>query len=194
MALVLSACAAPAQQPAASSLAASSLAASTTPAAVSVPPSQAAADYPYTLPWPEDELIGGWRYATVAWDGEARINHGNQYTDSARTSDGDLFAFGYPTSGTAAELQTRIAQQAAEWHGCDAMASDEQPLAGGGEEGILAVHDCGGRTVIRWYAVHEGFGLIVALIVGTGADLAAARTHFEDRIAALIWERSVSRQ
>jgi hypothetical protein len=180
--LLLAACAAQTQLPAASL-------AAPTAQAVSASPSQAAAEYPYTLPWPKDELIGGWRYATVPWDGESRISDGNRYTDSVLTRDGNLFAFGYNFTGTATEFQALIAQQAAAWHGCDVQASEEQPLAGGGEEGILAVHDCRGRTVIRWHAVHEGFGLIVALIVDTGADLAVVRAHFEDRIGGLIWER-----
>lgn len=150
-------------------------------------PSEASRVYPYTLPWPDAELEGKWLYADLPWDGEARIDHGNQYTDSVRTQDGDLFAFGHEMSGTAADLQELVAQQATEWHGCDAEPTDEASLTGGGEDGVLAVHDCGGRTVLRWFAVHDAFGLAVALIVASDADLEVARSHFEDRIGELVW-------
>lgn len=143
--------------------------------------------YPYTLPWPAAELEREWQYADLAWDGEARIDHGNKYTDATRTQDGDLFAFGYQTTGTAADLQALVARQAAESHGCELDPREEQPLAGGGEDGVLAVHDCGGQTVIRWFGVHEGFGLAVALIVGSEADAEVARSHFEARIGELVW-------
>jgi hypothetical protein len=143
--------------------------------------------YPYTVPWPDSDIETKWRYADTVWDGEARIDHGNEYTDAVRTNDGDLFAFGYETSGSAADLQALTARQAAEWHGCTEEPSDEQPLTAGGEEGILAVHDCGGQTVLRWFGVHDGFGLAVALILASDADPATARAHFEERIGQLVW-------
>lgn len=143
--------------------------------------------YPYTLAWPEGELIGAWRYATAPWDGVARIDHGNRYTDSVRTTDGDLFAFGYETDGTVEELQALIADQATASHGCDHEPVDEAPLSGGSEPGILAVHECSGRTVLRWFGVHDGFGLAVALIVALDAELEPARAQFEERIGSLVW-------
>ena len=61
-------------------------------------------------------------------------------------------------------------------------------LVGGGEDGILAVHDCGGRRVLRWYAVHDGLGLMVALIVASDADPDVARSQFEEQIDQLVWQ------
>lgn len=157
------------------------------PGTVAASPSEMARIYPYALPWPADELESKWRYASTAWDGEARIDHGNEYTDYVRTHDGELFAFGYETSGTSADLQALTAQQSAEWHGCNEEPSEEEPLGGGGEEGILTVHDCGGRPVLRWFAVHDGFGLAVALILASDADPETARAHFEGHIGELVW-------
>jgi hypothetical protein len=180
-------------------VAACSSAGSSTPGSsgVAVPATQAAVAspspkvvvriYPYELPWPEDELERKWRYASVPWDGKTRIDHGNAATDSVTTRDGDLFAFGHHMSGTAADLQAQSARNATEWHGCDADPIDEAPLPAGGEAGILAVHDCGDARVIRWFAVHDGFGLMVALIVAQDAEYEVARAHFEERVAKLTW-------
>ncbi|HEX6139006.1 MAG TPA: hypothetical protein VF013_00910 [Candidatus Limnocylindria bacterium] len=150
-------------------------------------PSEVASIYPYSIPWPADELETKWLYASTAWDGESRIDHGNMYTDEVRTRDGYLFAFGLPISGTAADMQELVALQATEWHGCSREPSEEHPLAGGGEEGIFAVHDCGGETVLRWFAVHKGFGLFAALIVAPDADPQTAQAHFEHQIGELVW-------
>jgi hypothetical protein len=145
-----------------------------------------AADYPYRLPWPEDELETPWRLALVPWDGSARIDHGDKYTDSVRTSVGDLFAFGYPTTGSAADVRGVIARQATEWHGCDDQPTHEWLLAGGGVEGIEGLWYCGTIRVLRWAGVHEGFGMAIMLIVTT-SDLEDARAAFERSIGDLIW-------
>jgi hypothetical protein len=145
--------------------------------------------YAYALPWPEDQLVTQWRPATQMWDGMARIDHGNTYTDSVRTMDGDVFAFGYPTTGPAEDLQQLVARQANEWHGCDEQPGDEQPLDGGGEPGIMAVHQCGATTVLRWFGVHDGLGLALLMIVDADADQALARSHFEEYVSKLAWER-----
>lgn len=157
---------------------------------VSVAPSSTAAGrvYPYALAWPEEELETDWRYASAPWDGRARIDHGNKYTDSVTTTVGDVFAFGYETSATVVDLQALVASMAAEWHGCDERPVEEARLAAGGEDGILAVHDCGTRQVVRWFAVHDGFGLTVALIVAPEVDSNVARSQFEYQISQLAWD------
>jgi hypothetical protein len=143
--------------------------------------------YPYSLQWPADELPAPWRFATTAWDGEARIDHGNAYTDSAEASDGSLFAFGYPTEGGAEGLSDLVAQQAQEWHACNAEPSVEEPLSGGGADGIYAVYACGSSTVLRWVGTHHGFGIFVGLILAPGVDLDQAASRFEERIGQLEW-------
>lgn len=168
--------------------------ASTPPATRASPPAVAtdkpvARLYPYELSWPSDELERKWRYASIAWDGVERIDHGNAFTDSVRTHDGELFAFGAATTGTAADLQARTAETAARDHGCDAEPIDEGRLDAGGEAGIVAVHNCGAERVVRWFAVHKGFGLVVMLIVAPDADPDAVRSRFVERIALLTWSR-----
>jgi hypothetical protein len=157
------------------------------PSGVAPSPSGRPRIYPYVFPYPESELKSKWRYASTAWDGETRIDHGNGSTDWVKTNDGDLFAFGDETNGTAADIQSKTAAQATEWHGCDPEPLEEAAIPGGGEPGILAIHDCNGERVIRWFAVHDGFGLRVMLIVASGGDLAIARSHFEAGIAGLTW-------
>lgn len=147
----------------------------------------AAAGYPYTLHWPEAELETSWRYATVAWDGSARIDHGNKYTDQVTTMDGDLFAFGYPTTISVAELESKVASQATEWHGCDAEATEKEPLPAGGSEGIFAVYTCGSTSVLRWVGIHDGFGLFVGLILKPLIDAEDAIAGFKERIGGLTW-------
>ena len=146
-----------------------------------------AADYPYTLSWPEDELETSWRYATVAWDGTSRIDHGNKYTDQVTTKDGDLFAFGYPTTISVAELESKVASQATEWHGCDADATEKESLPAGGSEGIFAVYKCGSTPVLRWVSIHDGFGLFVGLILNPSVDTEDAIAGFKERISGLTW-------
>jgi hypothetical protein len=147
----------------------------------------AVVDYPYTLSWPDDELETSWRYATVAWDGTSRIDHGNRYTDQVTTIDGDLFAFGYLTTISVAELETKVATQATEWHGCDSEATAKEPLQAGGSEGMFAVYRCGSTPVLRWVGIHDGFGLFVGLILKPFIDVEDAGTRFKDRITALTW-------
>jgi hypothetical protein len=167
----------------------SSAGAQSNPAPTTAAPSPTARPrlYPYVLTWPEDQLRTTWRYASVAWDGEMRIDHGNAQTDSVKTLDGDLFAFGVETTGTAADLQQRIAANATREHGCDVEPLDEAALTGGGEEGILALHSCNGERVLRWFAVHDGFGLAAFLLLAPDVDADAARSRFEAAIAALTW-------
>jgi hypothetical protein len=161
------------------------------PATPSVAPTggqpEAAADYPYTLPWPADELETSWRYASVAWDGTSRIDHGNKYTDQVTTSDGDLFAFGYPTTGSVEELESKVANQATEWHGCDAEPTETEALPAGGSDGIFAVYRCGSAPVLRWVGVHDGFGLFIGLILKPFVDSDEATVRFKERIAELTW-------
>ena len=147
----------------------------------------ASADYRYTLPWPADELETSWRYASVAWDGTSRIDHGNKYTDQVTTQDGDVFAFGYPTTISVAELETKVANQATEWHGCDAEPMEREALPAGGSEGIFAVYQCGSAPVLRWVGVHDGFGLFIALILKPFVDTEDAIARFKERIGALTW-------
>lgn len=147
----------------------------------------APADYPYTLAWPGDELETSWRYATVAWDGTSRIDHGNMYTDQVTTRDGDLFAFGYPTTISVAELESKVATQATEWHHCDGEPTKREALRAGGAEGIFAVYRCGSTPVLRWVGVHGGFGLFIGLILKPFVDTDDAIARFKERISALRW-------
>ena len=147
----------------------------------------AAADYPYTLAWPEDELQTSWRYATVAWDGTARIDHGNKYTDQVTTKDGDLFAFGYPTTISVAQLESKFASQATEWHGCDAEPMEREPLPAEGSDGMFAVYRCGSTPVLRWVGINDGFGLFVGLILKPLIDTEDATARFKERIGGLRW-------
>jgi hypothetical protein len=147
------------------------------------------AGYPYTIPWPADELQTEWRHATAMWDGTARVDHGNRYTDSVATTDGDLFVFGYPTTRSATDLQELIARQAADWHKCDDKATDEEPVNGGAVQGVMAVYRCGSMTVLRWVGVHDGFGLFIGLILDPDASPEVARSHFEQRVGHLIGQR-----
>lgn len=147
----------------------------------------AAADYPYTLPWPAEELETSWRYASVPWDGMSRIDHGNKYTDQVTTRDGDLFAFGYPTTISVAELESKVASQATEWHGCDNEPTEREPLRAGGSEGIFAVYRCGSTPVLRWVGIHEGFGLFIGLILKPLVVTEDAIAHFKERIGSLAW-------
>ena len=145
------------------------------------------AAYPFTLTWPADELETSWRYATVAWDGSSRVDHGNMYTDQVTTSDGDLFAFGYPTTISGADLESKVATQATEWHRCDSEPMEKEAFRGGGSEGIFAVYRCGSTPVLRWVGVHGGFGLFVGLILKPFVDTQDAIARFKERIAALTW-------
>ena len=145
------------------------------------------ADYPYTLSWPEDELETSWRYASVAWDGTSRIDHGNKYTDQVTTRDGDLFAFGYPTTVSVAELESKVANQATEWHRCDGEPTEREALPAGGSEGIFAVYRCGSTPVLRWVGIHEDFGLFIGLILKPFVDTEEAIARFKERIRALDW-------
>ena len=147
----------------------------------------ASADYPYTLAWPEDELETSWRYATVEWDGTSRIDHGNKYTDQVTTRDGDLFAFGYPTTISVAELESTVANQASKWHGCDAEPTEREALPADGSEGIFAVYRCGSTPVLRWVGIHDGFGLFIGLILKPSVDSEGAIARFKERIGALTW-------
>jgi hypothetical protein len=145
------------------------------------------ADYPYTLPWPADELQTSWRHASVAWDGTSRIDHGNKYTDQVTTDDGDLFVFGYPTTISVPELESKVARQAAEWHHCDGEPSEREGLRAGGSEGIFAVYRCGSSPVLRWVGIHAGFGLFVGLILKPFVKTEDAIARFKERISALAW-------
>jgi hypothetical protein len=43
------------------------------------------------------------------------------------------------------------------------------------------------ERVIRWFAVHDGFGLTVMIIVAPDAEYDAVRRHFEERVAKITW-------
>lgn len=120
--------------------------------------SLASAVYPYTMTWPADELESKWRSADSAWDGTSRVDHGNEYTDYVRTADGHLFAFGYATATTAEQFEALVAEQAAEWHGCDAAATEQEALAVDGTDGILTTYQCGPTPVLRWVGVRHRHG------------------------------------
>ena len=188
-AICLGACggAAPATSPQVTSGAPTSGAATPSAASTLEPSPAPAADYPYALTWPTDELETSWRYASVAWDGTSRIDHGNKYTDQVTTKDGDLFAFGYPTTMSVAELESKFANQATEWHGCDAQPTERSPLPAGGSEGIFAVYTCGSTPVLRWVGIHDGFGLFVGLILKPLLDTEDATARFKERIGGLTW-------
>lgn len=159
-----------------------------TPSAVpTVKPSPESADYPYSIPWPDDELETPWRYAFVAWDGTSRIDHGNKYTDQATTKDGDLFAFGFPTTMSVAELETKVADQAAEWHDCESEPTQREPLEAGGSDGIFSVYECFSLPVLRWVGIHDGFGLFVGLILKPFVDTDDAMARFKERVGSLTW-------
>ena len=147
----------------------------------------ASADYPYTLRWPEDELETSWRHASVAWDGTSRIDHGNKYTDQVTTRDGDLFAFGYPTTISVTELESKVARQATEWHHCDREPTEREVLPADGSEGIFAVYRCGSTPVLRWVGIHGDFGLFIGLILKPFVDTEEAIARFKERIGALDW-------
>lgn len=148
----------------------------------------ASADYPYRLLWPAEELETSWRHASVAWDGTSRLDHGNKYTDQVTTRDGDLFAFGYPTTISVAELESKVARQATEWHHCDREPTKREALRAGGSEGIFAVYQCGSTPVLRWVGIHGGFGLFIGLILKPFVDTEDTITHFKERISALTWD------
>jgi hypothetical protein len=144
--------------------------------------------YPYAMAWPPDELETKWRPADTAWDGTSRVDHGNEYTDYVRTVDGHLFAFGFETTGDAEQLEALLAEQATEWHGCNADATEQEPLTMGGTDGILATYACGESEVLRWVGVRDGFGMAVILLVADDADFGEARDHFTDRLTGgLTW-------
>lgn len=121
--------------------------------------------YPYVLQWPAESAVRDWQYATAPWDGVSRVDSGGRYTDLLLAREGRLFAFGMPTDGTPGDLRDLVSGQAEEWHGCEPEPAIEEPLTGGGSEGIYGEYACGGSTVARWFGVHEGFGLFVGLIV-----------------------------
>jgi hypothetical protein len=153
----------------------------------SAEPSAAAGPiYPFVLAWPADSVIGEWRYATAPWNGESRVDSGNQYTDFLLTHEGRLFAVGVPTDEGAPELRDLIAGQAAGWHGCEREPNVEEALSGGGAEGIYGEYTCGRSTVARWVGVHEGFGLFVGLIV-TGDLADDVAEAFKRQITDLDW-------
>ncbi len=145
------------------------------------------ADYPYTIPWPDDELETPWRYAFVAWDGTSRIDHGNKYTDQVTTKDGDLFGFGLPTTMSVAEFETKIVNQAAEWHDCEREPMQREPLEAGGSDGVFAVYECFSLPVLRWVGVHDGFGLFIGLILKPLVDTEEAIARFKEGVGALTW-------
>ncbi len=145
------------------------------------------ADYPYAISWPDDELKTPWRYASVAWDGTSRIDHGNKYTDQVTTKDGDLFAFGLPTTMEVAELETKVANQATEWHQCESEPTQREPLAAGGSDGIFAVYECFSLPVLRWVGIHDGFGLFIGHILNPLVDTDDAIARFKERVGALTW-------
>ena len=147
----------------------------------------ASAVYPFVLSWPAGDVKSSWRTATKVWDGMARIDHGNAYTDSVRTTDGDLFAFGYPTDASVDDVEHLVAEQAATWHGCEAEPLEKVPLAAGDSEGVLATYNCEAIRVLRWIGTHDGFGLFVGLIVASDTDPDEARARFADRISELRW-------
>jgi hypothetical protein len=190
--LVLTACAAsPAASPTAdeSAMPTPSATPATTESVAPEPtPSDAAARmYPYALTWPAEELRNEWRYASTAWDGESRVDHGDQYTDVVRTSEGSLFAFGVPTDGTAEDMRDLVAEQAAEWHGCDAEPVVEEELSAGGAPGVFGQYQCRSINVLRWTGVHDGFGLFIGHILSVSADLDEASSRFKAQIAELEW-------
>jgi hypothetical protein len=123
----------------------------------------------------------------VAWDGTSRIDHGNKYTDQVTTKDGDLFAFGYPTTISVADLESKVADQANEWHACDAEPMAREAHTGGGSEGIFSVYRCGSTPVLRWVGIHDGFGLFVGLILKPFVDTEEASTRFKERVGAMTW-------
>lgn len=139
------------------------------------------------MPWPADQLTSEWRFATAAWDGTSRIDHGNKYTDNVGTTDGSLFAFGLPTDGGAEDLRDLVSEQAAGWHGCDGEPSEERALSGGGADGIYGVYECGSTKVLRWFGVNDGFGLFIGLILASDEDFDEAATHFKKHISELEW-------
>jgi hypothetical protein len=143
--------------------------------------------YPYSLPWPGEQVESDWRFAAAAWDGTARIDHGNRFTDSVETRDGALFAFGLPIGGGPEDLRDLVAEQAQAWHGCQREPSAEETVRGGGADGIFGVYACGGTPVLRWVGVHEGFGLFVGLIVAPGSDLDEVEARFKEHIGELEW-------
>ncbi len=162
---------------------------STTPSVTATfkPSSASAAEYPYTLSWPEDELETSWRYASVAWDGTSRIDHGNKYTDQVTTRDGDLFAYGFPTTMSVAELESKVADQAVAWHHCDGEPTEREPLAAGGSVGVFAVYRCGSLPVLRWIGVHDGFGVFVGFVLKPFVDTDEAIARFKEQVGALTW-------
>ena len=176
--------------PAGSSVTSASAAAASQapPASASAQPSLVAGrPYQYTLTWPAEETNGEWQFATAAWDGESRVDSGNQYTDLLQVDDGRLFAFGVPTDEGPQELRGMVAEQAERWHGCDRDPTVEEALIGGGAEGIYGEYTCGGSTVLRWFGVHEGFGLFIGLIVGTDAEVDEASARFKEQVGELEW-------
>ena len=164
-----------------------SAALATASVAPTVEPAPAAANYPYTLQWPADEIEKPWRYASVAWDGTSRIDHGNKYTDQVTTTFGDLFAYGIPTTISVTELESRVASQAAELHNCAAEPTEREALPAGGSEGIFAVYQCGSTPVLRWVGIHDGFGLFIGLILKPFVDVDDAGARFKERVTALTW-------
>ncbi len=155
--------------------------------APTVEPAPPAANYPYMLDWPAEEIEKPWRYASVAWDGTSRIDHGNKYTDQATTTFGDLFAYGIPTTISVAEFESRVASQAAELHNCEPEPTDREALRAGGSEGIYAVYHCGSIPVLRWVGIHDGFGLFIGLILKPFVDVEDASARFKERVSALTW-------
>lgn len=145
--------------------------------------------YPYELTWPEDQLESEWRYAGEAWDGMGRIDHGGPLTDLVETTDGSLFAAGYPTDQSVEEFRDLVAGQAAVWHGCDREPVTEEPMTGGGAEGIYGEYRCRASTVHRWFGVHNGFALFVAMIVApaAGVDIDEVGSRFRQHVGALEW-------
>ena len=145
------------------------------------------ANYPYTLTWPADEIEKPWRYASVAWDGISRIDHGNKYTDQMTTKDGDVFAYAHPTTLSVVELEADVADQATKWHNCEREPIQTEVVNAGGSEGIFGVYECFSLPVLRWVGVHDGFGLFIGLILKPLVDTDDAAARFKERVSDLTW-------
>ncbi len=49
------------------------------------------------------------------------------------------------------------------------------------------MYQCGSTTVLRWVGAHQGFGLLIALILSPATAAGTATSHFKERIGKLIW-------
>jgi hypothetical protein len=143
--------------------------------------------YRYGLTIPGDLVGGEWVRATEPWDGQARIDSVGPRTDHAYLADGRLlFAYGAPTDLGLDAYATASQAQKTAWHGCPSIPDTSTPVTVGGTRGTLVSFTCGGLHILSFYAVRDGFGVVLNLMNPPGAPEADAAI-FERLLPGWSW-------